>query len=259
MHRFDMSASEIDRLNERFAISKPLDLLKWAAEEFGDKVALCSAFGPESMVLLHLISMLDRRIGVFTLDTGRLPNETYEVMQKCEDRYGIQIKGFSPDPVALREMVRVYGINLFYSAVELRELCCEIRKVRPLSEALRGLSAWVTGLRSAQSDTRKTLKRIEVDTVHGGIIKLNPLAGWTEQDVWDYITLHNLPYNSLHDKGYRSIGCGPCTRPTRPGEDIRAGRWWWEANAKKECGIHTRVGTTENPEAVVEPVTPSAK
>jgi phosphoadenosine phosphosulfate reductase len=244
-------------LNERFAHREPLELLNWAAAEFGDKIALCSAFGPESMVLLHLISKLDRPIGVFTLDTGRLPNETYELIHKCEERYGIRVKPFSPDPVAVREMVQAHGINLFYKSVELRERCCEIRKVKPLIEALRGLSAWVTGLRTSQADTRKSVLRIELDSAHDNILKLNPLAGWSEQAVWDYITEHELPYNGLHDKGYRSIGCAPCTRPTRPGEDIRAGRWWWENDTRKECGIHALVytanGGSETPRAEGSP------
>jgi phosphoadenosine phosphosulfate reductase len=235
------SPAEMEELNRRFAHCGPRELLQWAAETFGEQIALCSAFGPESMVLLHYISSIDRRIKVFTLDTGRLPGETYEVMQKCEERYGIRIQAYSPDSAEVQDMVEAHGVNLFYKSVALRELCCEVRKVRPLIEALHGLSAWITGLRSSQSDSRSSVKKLELDAIHGGIVKINPLAGWQEKEVWDYIASHHLPYNALHDHGYRSIGCASCTRPTHPGEDIRAGRWWWEVNGKKECGLHTRI------------------
>lgn len=236
----NFSSADINDLNQRFAQCGPRELLQWAADTFGDRIALCSAFGPEGIVLLHYISSLDRTIKVFTLDTGRLPSETYELMQECEERYGIRIKAYSPDPAAAQEMVETHGINLFYKSVAHRELCCEIRKVRPLIEALRGLSAWITGLRSSQSTARSCIKKIELDALHDNIVKVNPLAGWQEKEVWDYIAVHRLPYNALHDRGYRSIGCACCTRPTNPGEDMRAGRWWWEQNGKQECGIHTR-------------------
>jgi phosphoadenosine phosphosulfate reductase len=237
----DFPESRIDDLNLRFRDGAPEELLRWAAETFGDRIALCSAFGPESMVLLHYLSTIAHRVKVFTLDTGRLPRETHELMQKCEELYGLSIRVYSPDPVALREMVESYGINLFYRSVPLRKLCCEIRKVRPLIKVLQGLSAWITGLRSSQADTRIAVRKIELDSAHNNIVKINPLAGWQENEVWDYIVGHGLPYNPLHDRGYRSIGCGCCTRPTNPGEDIRAGRWWWEQNGTKECGLHTRI------------------
>jgi len=230
---------DIAQLNQRFADETPLELLGWAAKFFRDRIALCSAFGPEGMVLLHLVSRLEHPIRVFTLDTGRLPQETHDLMQRCEERYGISIDVYAPEPADLRDIIRQHGINLFYKSVELRELCCEIRKVRPLVRALDGLAAWITGLRRAQAATRQQVERIELDTIHHDIVKLNPLAGWSEEQVWNYITLHELPYNALHDRGYRSIGCACCTRPTNPGEDLRAGRWWWEENLKKECGLHT--------------------
>jgi len=237
----EFSESRIDDVNLRFKDRAPEELLQWAAETFGDKIALCSAFGPESMVLLHYLSKIAHPVKVFTLDTGRLPKETHELMQKCEELYGLSIRAYSPDPVELREMVESYGINLFYRNVQLRELCCEIRKVRPLIQVLEELSAWITGLRGSQVDTRAAVRKIELDSAHNNIIKINPLAGWAEKEVWDYIAGHGLPYNALHDRGYRSIGCGCCTRPTNPGEDIRAGRWWWEQNGAKECGLHTRI------------------
>jgi phosphoadenylyl-sulfate reductase (thioredoxin) len=138
-------------------------------------------------------------------------------------------------------MVKEHGINLFYESVEMRELCCEVRKVRPLLCALEGLAAWITGLRKAQTVTRRAVAKLEIDSIHNDILKINPLADWSEQQVWSYINGNNLPYNVLHDRGYRSIGCAPCTRATNPGEDIRAGRWWWEQGDKKECGIHMSV------------------
>lgn len=234
----------VEELNRQFAQRTPLELLQWAAKSFGDRIALCSAFGPEGMVLLHLASELEQPMRVFTLDTGRLPPETHQVMQKCEERYHISIEAYAPDPAAVREMVKKHGMNLFYKSVELRELCCEVRKVRPLLRALDGLLAWVTGLRRAQAASRQKIERLEIDAAHQNILKLNPLAGWSEQQVWEYIIEHQLPYNALHDQGYRSIGCAPCTRPTNPGEDIRAGRWWWENTGWKECGLHTRVMET---------------
>lgn len=233
------SKVDVEQLNQEFAGKTPLELMKWAANFYGDRIALCSAFGPEGMVLLHLVSRLERPIRVFTLDTGRLPQETYELMQQCEQRYGISLDVYSPEPADVREMVKQHGINLFYRGVEHRELCCEIRKVRPLMQALEGLSAWITGLRRSQSSSRRQIDRLEVDGAHHDIIKLNPLAGWSEEEVWNYIIMHELPYNALHNRGYRSIGCGCCTRSTNPGEDIRAGRWWWEGSGKKECGLHT--------------------
>ncbi len=230
----------LGELNLRFARTTPLELLQWAAKAFGDKVALCSAFGPEGMVLLHLVSQLEHRMRVFTLDTGRLPPETHEVMQRCEERYGISIEVYAPDSADVHEMVRGHGINLFYKGVEQRELCCKVRKVAPLIRALEGLSAWITGLRRSQAASRQEIERLQIDADHRNIMKLNPLAGWSEQQVWEYIISHQLPYNALHDRGYRSIGCAPCTRPTNPGGDLRSGRWWWENTNWKECGLHAR-------------------
>jgi thioredoxin-dependent adenylylsulfate APS reductase len=251
MHKQPFTAVDAKELNRQFGQKTPLELLQWAALEFGDRIALCSAFGPEGMVLLHLVSQLQQPVRVFTLDTGRLPQETHELIQRCEERYRISIDVYAPEPTDLREMIKQHGINLFYQSVELRELCCEVRKVRPLIRALHGLSAWITGLRRSQAASRQEIERLEIDTTHDNILKLNPLAGWSEQQVWDYINDHQLPYNTLHDRGYRSIGCAPCTRPTNPGEDLRAGRWWWENTGWKECGLHTRVMRNSPDDAVV--------
>lgn len=236
------TVSEVDELNRIFESSGPAELLKWGLETFEERIAICSAFGPEGMVLLHMLSQINTSVRVFTLDTGRLPNETHTLMQECEKRYGFHIDVYAPDPGEVREMVKTHGINLFYDSVERRELCCEVRKVRPMMQALKGLSAWITGLRRIGTATRKAVRKIEIDTVHDGILKLNPLCDWSEQEVWDYINSYKLPYNSLHDRGYRSIGCAPCTRAINPGEDFRAGRWWWEDGDKKECGIHISAG-----------------
>jgi thioredoxin-dependent adenylylsulfate APS reductase len=231
-------AFQVDELNRRFEKAGPREVLQWGLETFAEKIAICSAFGPEGMVLLHMLSSIGRPFKLFTLDTGRLHEETYELMQKCEERYSVKIHVYAPDPREISEIVHEHGVNLFYHSVEMRELCCEVRKVRPMLRALEDLSAWITGLRRIQTVTRRAIAKIEIDGAHNGILKLNPLAEWSEQEVWAYIGTHKLPYNTLHDRGYRSIGCAPCTRATNPGEDIRAGRWWWEQGDKKECGIH---------------------
>jgi phosphoadenosine phosphosulfate reductase len=231
-------ASRVDELNRQFENAGPREVLQWGLETFAEKIAICSAFGPEGMVLLQMLSLIGRPFRLFTLDTGRLHQETYELMQKCEERYGVKVQVYAPDPGDINQIVREHGVNLFYQSIEMRELCCEVRKVRPMLRALEGLSAWITGLRRIQTVTRRAVAKIEIDGAHNGIVKLNPLADWSEQEVWDYISAHELPYNALHGRGYRSIGCAPCTRATNPGEDIRAGRWWWEQSDKKECGIH---------------------
>jgi phosphoadenosine phosphosulfate reductase len=200
---------------------------------------LASSFGAEDMVLLDLIAQLAPAIGVFTLDTGRLPEETQILIDRARDRYGIAVDVYFPDATHIASFVRTHGVNAFYDSVELRQGCCAIRKAEPLRRALAGKGAWITGLRRDQSVTRNALAREEFDASHG-IPKFNPLADWSEDDVWTYIRAHDVPYNALHDRGYRSIGCAPCTRAVEPGEDVRAGRWWWENPENKECGLHRR-------------------
>lgn len=214
------------------------EVLKWALKTYGDGVALASSFGAEDAVLIDILIKIDPTARVFTLDTGRLPQETYDVMDEIRSRYGINIEAFYPDTKAVEDMVTRYGPNLFYKSIDLRKLCCQIRKVEPLNRALRGLSAWITGLRREQSVTRTEVKKVEIDASHNSIIKINPMADWTEEQVWTYIRENQVPYNALHDKNYPSIGCAPCTRAVKPGEDLRAGRWWWEAPEHKECGLH---------------------
>lgn len=215
------------------------ELLQHALKKFHPHIALASSFQAEASVLVDMICRswgTDFRI--FTLDTGRLHQETYECMDQIRERYGVRIDVYFPEARKVEEMVRMQGLNCFYRSVELRKLCCNIRKVEPLRRALDGLDAWLTGLRRSQAVTRGGLEKVELDHDHGGIVKLNPLADWTDQEVWDYIRHHQVPYNRLHDRGYPSIGCAPCTRAVHPGEGIRAGRWWWENPETKECGLH---------------------
>ena len=215
------------------------ELLLWAFEAFAPRIALACSFQAEESVLIHMMhSLRGSEIRIFTLDTGRLNQETYDCMDAIRERYGVRVEVFFPDAAKVESMVRENGPNLFYKSVEQRKLCCGIRKVEPLGRALKDLDAWLTGLRREQAVTRGDLTKVEIDKDHGGIVKINPLADWSHREVWDYIRENNLPYNKLHDLGYPSIGCAPCTRPIKPGEDIRAGRWWWENPETKECGLH---------------------
>jgi phosphoadenosine phosphosulfate reductase len=219
-----------------------VDMVTWALERFGPRIALACSFQAEESVLIdlmHRVRGADFR--VFTLDTGRLNQETYDCMDAIRERYGIQIEVFFPDSNGVEKMVRENGLNLFYNSVELRKLCCGVRKVEPLNRALKGLDAWMTGLRREQAVTRADVRRIELDEDHGNIIKINPLVDWSYGDVWDYIRRKSVPYNRLHKQGYPSIGCAPCTRAVKPGEDLRAGRWWWENPNAKECGLHVNL------------------
>ena len=224
------------------------DVLKLGLDTFGRKVALSSSFGAEDMVLIDMLMKLDRTARIFTLDTGRLPQETHNVIDATRSKYGAAIEVFFPQAEAIEAMVAEHGMNLFYQSVENRKLCCGVRKMEPLRRALSGLDAWITGLRREQSVTRTAVHKIEWDEGHG-LVKMNPLVDWTHDDVWKYIREHNVPYNALHDRGYPSIGCGPCTRAVQPGEHERAGRWWWEHPETKECGLHVSVAQSLKPEA----------
>jgi len=199
--------------------------------------ALASSLSAEDMVITDAIARGGLGIGVFVLDTGRLHRDTLELIERVEDRYGFEIKVWNPQPDAVAEFVAVHGRDAFYEGVAQRKRCCEIRKVEPLRRALAGKRAWLTGQRREQAVTRGALLLQQHDAVHA-IEKFNPLAEWTERDVWAYIRKHEVPYNTLYDQGYRSIGCAPCTRPVVTGEDARAGRWWWEQPETKECGLH---------------------
>jgi len=201
------------------------------------RVKLATSMAAEDMVLTHAILSGGFQIGIFTLETGRLHAETLGMLDRVRERYGYQIEAFRPDPAAVQVYVDTYGLNAFYESVELRKACCGIRKVEPLNRALSGVEAWVTGQRREQSVTRAELHHVEHDAARN-IEKYNPLADWTEADVWAYLSALNVPVNPLHARGYPSIGCEPCTRAVRPGEDSRAGRWWWESRDSKECGLH---------------------
>ncbi len=204
---------------------------------FGDRVILASSFSLEDQVLVDMISKVAPDTVVLTLDTGRLPQETFDVIEQTRRRYGVRIEVWFPQTEALERMVSENGPNLFYELVELRRLCCQVRKIEPLRRALTGRDAWICGLRSGQSVTRSAVRRVDVDGQFG-LVKVCPLADWSTDQVWGYIRRNEVPYNRLHDAGYPSIGCAPCTRAIGPGEDIRSGRWWWETPGHKECGLH---------------------
>lgn len=210
--------------------------LKRIAAEFSPAV-FASSLAAEDMVLTDMILKTGLPIGIFSLETGRLHPETLDVLAKVKTRYGHEIVLYQPRAEAVDNYVAQNGINAFYDSIEMRRECCRIRKVEPLGRALAGNRAWVTGQRRAQSTTRAELHVQEDDAAHG-MVKFNPLADWSEQDVWDYIRANDVPYNALHDQGFPSIGCAPCTRAVQPGEDVRAGRWWWENPDSKECGLH---------------------
>src|SRR5574343_991009 len=201
--------------------------------------AFANSLGAEDMVLTDLIVKGKLPIEIFSLDTGRLPLETYDLMAKVQEHYGLKLKFYYPNHTAIEAFTRDNGINAFYDSVELRKACCHARKVEPLGRALAGKQAWITGLRAQQSTTRTDLPKRQFDEGNG-LIKFNPLSEWTEKEVWAYIRLNKVPYNALHDKFYPSIGCAPCTRPVSIGEDVRAGRWWWENPETKECGLHVK-------------------
>ena len=213
-------------------------LLSKIEKDFAPAV-FASSFGAEDMVLLDLIVRFAPGIEIFTLDTGRLPEETYALMKKVSERYGVKVRAYVPQTESVEEYVQRHGPNAFYESVELRKACCFMRKVEPLKRALEGKKAWVTGLRREQAATRGDIPESEFDKDHG-LYKFNPLYDWTEKEVWAYVRANSVPYNALHDKGYASIGCAPCTRAITPGEDLRAGRWWWEDAQNKECGLHRK-------------------
>jgi phosphoadenosine phosphosulfate reductase len=215
-----------------------LDLLKSAAAEF-PAITFANSYGAEDMVLTDIIAKENLAIEIFSLDTGRLPAETYTLMADVENTYVIKPMVFFPKHEAVESYVRTQGINAFYESIELRKACCHMRKVEPLQRALAGKQAWITGMRAEQATTRSNLPVREYDAGNQ-LEKFNPLSDWTEKEVWAYIRLYSVPYNALHDQFYPSIGCAPCTRAVAMGEDIRAGRWWWEDPTSKECGLHVK-------------------
>jgi phosphoadenylyl-sulfate reductase (thioredoxin) len=214
------------------------EVVEWAYATY-DRVALVASFQAESIVLIDMASRVTRSFDVITLDTGRLPEATHEVIDQVRDRYpGMRLHVQTPDSAGLARFIATNGVNPFYRSVELRLACCAIRKTAPLTKALGPFDAWITGLRRDQGRTRLATGQVAADPMHGGITKIAPLATWTAAAVWDHIRTNELPYNRLYDAGFTSIGCAPCTRAVEPGEPERAGRWWWEGEAPKECGLH---------------------
>lgn len=211
--------------------------LAFLAEQFPNEIVFSTSFGLEDQAVTHLILANQIPISIFTLDTGRLFNETYSVWESTDERYNTHILPYYPKTTDIEEYVHKNGPLSFYRSVELRKECCHIRKVEPLGRALKGKKVWVTGLRADQSTARKDLPILEWDDTFQ-LFKYNPILHWTFKDTKAFIKAHNIPYNVLHDKGFVSIGCAPCTRAIKEGEDFRAGRWWWESNSKKECGLH---------------------
>lgn len=226
-------------LNEWFTGVSAETVLTHFLQTYKGRIALASSYGAEDQILTDMIVKIDPVAKIFTLDTGRLHEETYAVMDQTNKKYGTKVDVYCPLQSELEQLYQMQGINGFRESVENRKRCCQVRKIGPLQRALEGLEVWITGLRRAQSPTRETMQLIEWDEANG-LIKLNPLIEWSEENVWDYIKQQKVPYNTLHTQGYPSIGCAPCTRAVQEGEDIRAGRWWWENPEHKECGLHLK-------------------
>lgn len=229
----------IDLLNEQWQGLTAFEILEKALSLFSKKIVFATSLGAEDQVITFMLSKIDRSTAILTLDTGRVFPETYDLLHRTINRYGVEIKSYFPDTNKVEEMVNSKGINLFYESIENRKLCCHVRKIAPLQRGLKGMDAWITGLRREQSVTRTGLKIVEWDGGNG-LIKINPLLEWSEEQVWDFIKTNDIPFNKLHEQGFPSIGCQPCTRAIEKGEDLRAGRWWWEMPDSKECGLHGR-------------------
>ncbi len=232
-------------LNERMKDLSAQEVLKFFIEEFDGKIAFGSSLGVEDQVLTDMIAHIDKSTKIFTLDTGRLFPETYKTLQETNEKYGINIEVFFPKSKHVEHMVNEKGVNLFYKSVRNRKLCCNVRKLEPLKRAMLDVDVWVTGIRREQSITRILTEVVEYDA-NNDKIKINPLLDWTNDDLWKYIHENKVPYSSLHDKGFPSIGCEPCTRAIKDDEDVRAGRWWWETPEQKECGLHNRPMQTKS-------------
>ena len=235
--RKHFTADDIHLLNSKITTAE--DAIKWASENLHPSVGKASSFGIEDAAIIDMMVKVNPEFQFFTLNTGFLPKETLDAITMTEDRYGISVERLKPDPERVRQMVEKHGTHLFYESVENRKMCCRVRKVEPMNSKLSTLDGWITGLRRSQSKSRRNTDMFELDTTHDGIVKINPIINWSIEDVWGYVKKHNVPYNTLLDKNYPSIGCEPCTRAVKPGEDLRAGRWWWEQGVK-ECGLHVK-------------------
>ena len=215
------------------------EILSWALKNFHPSLALACSFGaPEGLALLDMLQRIETESRVFVLDTGRLPQATYDLIDRVRERYSKRVEVVFPQAEDVQKLVAERGLNLFYESVECRQLCCRIRKVEPLNRYLSGLDAWISGLRRDQTANRGDAPKVEIDAAHGGIVKVNPIADWDDDAVWRYIRTHDVPVNRLHAEGYPSVGCDPCSRAVPPGGDPRSGRWWWEQEGDRECGIH---------------------
>lgn len=232
-------ARQVEQLNQLLRNAPAEEVVRYFLDAFQGRIALSSSLSIEDQVLTDIIVKENPSSRIFTLDTGRLFPETYQLIDRTNLTYNIKIEVFFPDYREVQRMVREEGINLFYQSIESRHRCCQIRKLEPLHRAMQGLDAWICGLRRQQSITRKNMQLVEWDDIHQ-LIKVNPLINWDEDEVWAYVRKHHVPYNKLQDQNYPSIGCEPCTRAVKPGEDIRAGRWWWESPDHRECGLHQK-------------------
>ncbi|MDR3268485.1 MAG: phosphoadenylyl-sulfate reductase [Tannerella sp.] len=229
----------IKSYNSRFSGESPQEILAYFLEAYRGRIALASSLGLEDQALTDMILKIDPHAGIFSIDTGRLFPETYSLIDRTNLHYGIRMDVYFPQSEPVAAYVKQNGVNGFYESVEKRKACCKIRKIEPLLRALSTLDVWICGLRQEQSVTRTGVQVVEWDEANG-LIKINPLVQWSEEQVWDYIRANRVPYNALHKEGFPSIGCQPCTRAIQPGDDIRAGRWWWENPEHKECGLHKR-------------------
>jgi phosphoadenosine phosphosulfate reductase len=233
-----LSKEEVASANATLEKASPQEVLRWALSTFGGSIALAWS-GAEDVAVLDMMHRIDPKAArAFVLDTGRLNPETYELIDEVQAKYKMRIDVLAPDAAAVEKMVAEKGINLFYRSLENRKECCGVRKVEPLNRILKTLDGWITGLRRTQAVTRGKLSKVEIDFQHDKIVKVNPLADWTTAQVFEYLQANRVPTNKLHSMGYPSIGCAPCTRAVKPGEDERAGRWWWENPESKECGLH---------------------
>ena len=234
-----MDISKINEFNQKFMNATPELVLQYFLSKYKNKIALASSMGAEDQMLTYMIANIDKSCRIFTLDTGRVFPETYSTIERTNRQYGINIEVFFPNTKTVEEMVNKKGVNLFYESVENRKKCCNVRKMEPLQRAFKELDVWICGLRKKQAFTRKDMQMIEWDN-DNQLMKLNPLINCTEEEVWDFIHKNGIPYNKLHDNGFPSIGCQPCTRAIKAGEDVRSGRWWWENPETKECGLHAK-------------------
>jgi len=232
------NSKDIKNLNDEFKDKTPQEILEWCVKELHPNISLATSFQAQGMILIDMLMKTDSRARIFTLDTGRLNQETYDVLDSVRSKYNNKIEVLFPDSNEVENMVSEHGINLFYKGVENRLMCCQIRKANPLKKYLKTLDGWITSIRREQTASRAEADKFEIDTLHGGMLKVNPIVDWTEEMIWEYINKNKVPYNKLHDMGYPSIGCEPCTRAVKKGDDPRSGRWWWETDSDKECGIH---------------------